>query len=104
MGFPSLQALPPMLSERHDNAVVVWAPAKVNLFLEVLAETRTAARLALSMFQVQITRTSVLPIRLITPANKFAVPRRSQLGLTSMKVRVQNSFGVFRVLFAEPVV
>ncbi len=27
---------PPMLSKRHNNAVVVWAPAKVNLFLEVL--------------------------------------------------------------------
>src|SRR5438128_5249316 len=38
MEFPSPSALPPMLSERHDAAVVVWAPAKVNLFLEVLAE------------------------------------------------------------------
>ena len=27
-----------MLSERHANAVVVWAPAKVNLYLEVLAK------------------------------------------------------------------
>ena len=27
-----------MLSERHDAAVVVWAPAKVNLYLEVLAK------------------------------------------------------------------
>jgi 4-diphosphocytidyl-2-C-methyl-D-erythritol kinase len=27
-----------MLSERHADAVVVWAPAKVNLFLEVLAK------------------------------------------------------------------
>jgi 4-diphosphocytidyl-2-C-methyl-D-erythritol kinase len=27
-----------MLSERHDDAVVVWAPAKVNLYLEVLAK------------------------------------------------------------------
>jgi len=27
-----------MLSEWHDDAVVVWAPAKVNLFLEVLAK------------------------------------------------------------------
>jgi 4-diphosphocytidyl-2-C-methyl-D-erythritol kinase len=26
-----------MLSERHDDAVVAWAPAKVNLHLEVLA-------------------------------------------------------------------
>jgi 4-diphosphocytidyl-2-C-methyl-D-erythritol kinase len=26
-----------MLSERHDDAVVAWAPAKVNLYLEVLA-------------------------------------------------------------------
>ena len=38
MGFPSLLALPPMLSERHADAVVVWAPAKVNLYLEVLAK------------------------------------------------------------------
>src|SRR5262249_39972994 len=37
MGFPSL-ALPPMLNERHADAVVVWAPAKVNLYLEVLGE------------------------------------------------------------------
>jgi len=27
-----------MLNERHADAVVVWAPAKVNLFLEVLAK------------------------------------------------------------------
>jgi 4-diphosphocytidyl-2-C-methyl-D-erythritol kinase len=27
-----------MLSERHGDAVVVWAPAKVNLYLEVLAK------------------------------------------------------------------
>src|SRR5262249_23881501 len=27
-----------MLSERHADAVVVWAPAKVNLYLEVLAK------------------------------------------------------------------
>ncbi len=27
-----------MLNERHANAVVVWAPAKVNLYLEVLAK------------------------------------------------------------------
>src|SRR2546427_11776923 len=27
-----------MLSEWHDDAVVVWAPAKVNLFLEVLGK------------------------------------------------------------------
>jgi 4-diphosphocytidyl-2-C-methyl-D-erythritol kinase len=27
-----------MLSERHADAVVIWAPAKVNLFLEVLAK------------------------------------------------------------------
>src|SRR5262245_19479678 len=27
-----------MLSERHADAVVVWAPAKVNLFLELLAK------------------------------------------------------------------
>ena len=37
-GIPSLLALPPMLSERHADAVVVWAPAKVNLYLEVLAK------------------------------------------------------------------
>jgi 4-diphosphocytidyl-2-C-methyl-D-erythritol kinase len=38
MGIPSLPALTPMLSERRADAVVVWAPAKVNLFLEVLAK------------------------------------------------------------------
>jgi 4-diphosphocytidyl-2-C-methyl-D-erythritol kinase len=27
-----------MQTERHDDAVVVWAPAKVNLFLEVIAK------------------------------------------------------------------
>jgi 4-diphosphocytidyl-2-C-methyl-D-erythritol kinase len=27
-----------MQSERHDDAVIVWAPAKVNLFLEVFAK------------------------------------------------------------------
>src|SRR5438445_11285076 len=37
-GVPFLLALPPMLSERHADAVVVWAPAKVNLYLEVLAK------------------------------------------------------------------
>jgi 4-diphosphocytidyl-2-C-methyl-D-erythritol kinase len=31
-------ALPSMQTERHDDAVVVWAPAKVNLFLEVFAK------------------------------------------------------------------
>jgi 4-diphosphocytidyl-2-C-methyl-D-erythritol kinase len=38
MEFPSFPALSAMLSERHADAVVVWAPAKVNLFLEVLAK------------------------------------------------------------------
>jgi 4-diphosphocytidyl-2-C-methyl-D-erythritol kinase len=38
MEFPSLPALPPLLSERQHDAVVVWAPAKVNLYLEVLAK------------------------------------------------------------------
>ena len=37
MGFISHAAPPVMLIERRGNAVVVWAPAKVNLFLEVLA-------------------------------------------------------------------
>lgn len=37
MGFPSFSALPSMLIERQAEAVVVWAPAKVNLHLEVLA-------------------------------------------------------------------
>src|SRR5262249_25033937 len=37
MGFPSPARIP-MLIERHGDAVVVWAPAKVNLFLEVLAK------------------------------------------------------------------
>jgi len=38
MEFPSPQAHPSMLSVRHNDAVLVWAPAKVNLFLEVLAK------------------------------------------------------------------
>ena len=38
MGFPSPSGPPSMLSERRDSAVVVRAPAKVNLFLEVLAK------------------------------------------------------------------
>ena len=38
MGFPSPSDPPTMLSERRDSAVVVRAPAKVNLFLEVLAK------------------------------------------------------------------
>src|SRR6266571_886129 len=38
MGFPSPLALPRMRIERQADAVVVWAPAKVNLFLEVLAK------------------------------------------------------------------
>lgn len=37
MGYPFSLLLSPMLSERHAGGVVVWAPAKVNLFLEVLA-------------------------------------------------------------------
>jgi 4-diphosphocytidyl-2-C-methyl-D-erythritol kinase len=37
MGFSSLLSQNPMLSERHADALVVWAPAKVNLYLEVLA-------------------------------------------------------------------
>src|SRR5947208_16388383 len=37
-GFPSLAALPPMLTERHGDTVVIQAPAKVNLFLEVLGK------------------------------------------------------------------
>src|SRR5439155_11065908 len=37
-GVPFSPTLSPMLSEWHDDAVVVWAPAKVNLFLEVLAK------------------------------------------------------------------
>src|SRR5262249_40609185 len=37
-GTSSLPALPPMLSERLADAVRVRAPAKVNLFLEVLAK------------------------------------------------------------------
>src|SRR5437868_6711413 len=38
MGFPSPLALPRMRIERQADAVVVWAPAKVNLYLEVLAK------------------------------------------------------------------
>jgi 4-diphosphocytidyl-2-C-methyl-D-erythritol kinase len=38
MGFSPPLVLPPMLSERHADTVVVWAPAKVNLYLEVLAK------------------------------------------------------------------
>ena len=37
MGFSSFPLLPPMLIEQRIDAVVVQAPAKVNLFLEVLA-------------------------------------------------------------------
>src|SRR5262245_25434236 len=37
-GFPSFAALPPMLTERHGDTVVIRAPAKVNLFLEVLGK------------------------------------------------------------------
>src|SRR5262245_5915065 len=37
-GVPSPSRPPPMLSERHADAVTVRAPAKVNLFLEVLAK------------------------------------------------------------------
>src|SRR5947209_6051624 len=38
MGFPSPPAPIPMLITRYVNDVVVWAPAKVNLYLEVLAK------------------------------------------------------------------
>src|SRR6516225_3644102 len=38
MGFTSPFATRFMLSERHAGAVIVKAPAKVNLFLEVLAK------------------------------------------------------------------
>src|SRR5437868_1794746 len=38
MEFPSPPAHPPMLSVRHNDAGLVWAPAKVNLYLEVLAK------------------------------------------------------------------
>src|SRR6516164_10818150 len=38
MGLPSSPARFPMLSERRADAVILWAPAKVNLFLEVLAK------------------------------------------------------------------
>ena len=38
-GFPSHYAhLPPMRSEQRADAVVIWAPAKVNLFLEILGK------------------------------------------------------------------
>src|SRR5579884_2959610 len=37
-GFPSHSVQPPMLSERRADTVRAWAPAKVNLFLEVLAK------------------------------------------------------------------
>lgn len=37
-GVPSCHAHSSMLSERHAGAVLVWAPAKVNLYLEVLAK------------------------------------------------------------------
>lgn len=36
-GFTSLLSASPMLCERVADAQVVWAPAKVNLFLEVLS-------------------------------------------------------------------
>src|SRR5262249_44342876 len=35
---PFFAALPPMLTERHGDTVVIQAPAKVNLFLEVLGK------------------------------------------------------------------
>lgn len=39
MGFPSLPARPfRMLIERFADTTVVWAPAKVNLFLEILGK------------------------------------------------------------------
>ena len=38
MGFPSPPASSIMLITRYVNDVVVWAPAKVNLYLEVLAK------------------------------------------------------------------
>jgi 4-diphosphocytidyl-2-C-methyl-D-erythritol kinase len=38
MALPSSPALSSMLSERRAESVVVRAPAKVNLFLEVLAK------------------------------------------------------------------
>src|SRR4051794_15518377 len=37
MGYLSLPDSPLMLIRRRDDAVWAWAPAKVNLFLEVLA-------------------------------------------------------------------
>jgi 4-diphosphocytidyl-2-C-methyl-D-erythritol kinase len=37
MGFPS-PALSPVLTAQHSAAEVAWAPAKVNLYLEVLAK------------------------------------------------------------------
>jgi 4-diphosphocytidyl-2-C-methyl-D-erythritol kinase len=38
MEFPSPLAFSSMLSEQSSDGVVVWAPAKVNLYLEVLAK------------------------------------------------------------------
>ncbi|MCI0460882.1 MAG: 4-(cytidine 5'-diphospho)-2-C-methyl-D-erythritol kinase [Gemmataceae bacterium] len=38
MGFPSPPALLPMLLADYADDVVTWAPAKVNLYLEVLAK------------------------------------------------------------------
>jgi len=38
MGVNSCAAPPIMLIERRGDAVVAWAPAKINLFLEVLAK------------------------------------------------------------------
>jgi 4-diphosphocytidyl-2-C-methyl-D-erythritol kinase len=38
MGSLSLPALLPMVSAQPADAVVIWAPAKVNLYLEVLAK------------------------------------------------------------------
>src|SRR5947209_19282906 len=37
MGYPSLPDSPLMLIRRRDDAVWAWAPAKVNLYLEVLS-------------------------------------------------------------------
>lgn len=38
MGFISCAPPPVMLISRREDAVLVWAPAKINLFLEVLAK------------------------------------------------------------------
>src|SRR5437016_10007125 len=38
MEFPSPLAFSSMLREQSADGVVVWAPAKVNLYLEVLAK------------------------------------------------------------------